>query len=205
MSNKYIWALIEIIIISLVQYLPTGILNPWFGGLVGTGANYFGFLFFGPFFLIVICLLLRIDPFRQIDLITPAYPLALIFVKLACFCAGCWRGFEWKYGIYNAASGKAEFSTQLLECFLVACIFLFLFLNRNKIKSGTMYPVYLIVYSSTRFFSEFTRVEPNVFFIFKRYHILCIIGILVGIIEYILVKKYMKIIQKFLGHSSDKE
>ena len=88
------------------------------------------------------------------------------------------------------AGPKREFPSQLLEAALALIIFIFLMWYRKKAKEGTLFPVYVILYSATRFFSEFTRCDPDVFGILKTYHILCIIGVVIGIIELLVVLKF---------------
>ena len=187
-----IWIILEIALFSYVQYELTGFVNRTFGDMVGTGANYFGKLYHIPFLLVAICILFWVDPLKQIDLITPAYPLALVIAKLACFCQGCCRGIEWAGGLYNHSSERYEFPVQLVEAGLALLIFIFLMFWRDKAKPGTMFPTYLILYSATRFFSEFLRHEENVFGILKTYHILCIIGVIVGIVELLIALKFGK-------------
>lgn len=189
--------ILEIVLISYFQYYwPIGFTGP-FGKLVGTGANYFGMIFPVILILLLICVLLRINPLEQIDLITPAFPLALISGKIACFCAGCCRGFACSWGLYNHVTEQFEFPVQLVEAGLALAIFIFLLYWRKKAKPGTMFPTYLILYSGTRFFSEFLRCEPEVFWIFKTYHILCIIGVIVGFAELFLVLKFGDKISQF--------
>lgn len=191
-SKADFWTVIEILLISCVQHLPITFLNDKFSSLTGTGTNYFGLLFFIPLFLFLLYYAVSINPFKQTDLIAPAYPLALIFIKLACFCQGCCQGFECEWGLtnYNMSDPKKEFPSQLLEAGLALAIFIFLLWYRKRAKEGTLFPIYVIAYSGTRFFSEFTRNDPNVFGILKTYHILCIIGVIVGIVELILVLKF---------------
>lgn len=181
---------IEIVIISLAQYGPAPNLNDKFGEIVGTGDNYFGTLFFIPFILLIVYYIIGVDPLKQTDLITPAYPLALAVVKLACFCQGCCNGIECSFGLYNHDTGLVEFPVQLVESGLALLIFIFLLLWRKKAKDGTLFPTYLIMYSATRFFSEFLRSEPDVIWKLKTYHILCIIGVIAGIVELIIVLKF---------------
>lgn len=184
---KNILTAFEIIIISAIQYLPAAILNRSFGDAVGTGSNYFGLILFIPFILLAFFYLISTNPFKQLDLIAPAYPLALIFVKLGCFCSGCCNGIESEFGFYNYDTGLVEFPSQLLEAGLGLLLFIFMMIYRKKAKEGTLYPVYLFLYSFTRFFSEFTRSEPEVFWILKKYHILCLVGMVVGIILLFIV------------------
>lgn len=182
LSNPTLWSIFETVLFSVFQLMFIGMINFWFGPLVGTGANYFGTLFFVPIILILICFLIGMDPRKQLDLLTPTFPLLLIFVKLACFCQGCCRGFSWKYGMYNYATNANEFPVQLMELGAAAAIFVFFLVVRKNVKKGCVFPVYIILYSATRFFSEFLRCEKNVFLFLKTYQILCIIGIVYGVL-----------------------
>ena len=192
-AKEKFWITLEIIVISFIQIYPNGFLNVKFGHLMNTGANYFGLLYFVPLILFAFFYIISIDPFKQTDLITPAYPLALFFVKLGCFCNGCCGGFECEWGLMNyqnEADPKREFPIQLIEAGLALAIFLFLLWYRKRAKEGTMFPIYTIIYSATRFFSEFASNKPDVFGILKTYHILCIIGVILGVTELILVLRY---------------
>ncbi len=180
-----------------------GGLNGVFGDLVGTGVNYFGTLFISPIMVSLFALLLGRDVFKLMDLITIVYPFRLIFVKLACFCQGCCRGFACSYGLYNHSTEQVEFPVQLVEMALAAVIFVFLIFYSKKAKEGTIFPVYMVLYSSTRFFSEFLRCEENVFFILKKYHILCLIGIAAGFFLLFVVEKYKERIRRFYGDYFD--
>lgn len=190
LSSQTFWVITEIVILSAVQILPAMVLNPIFGNLVNTGANYYGLMFIGSWLMVALCLLVKVDLLAQMDLITPAYPLALIFTKIGCFFAGCCRGVRWIYGVYNPTSRRIEFPAQLLEAFVALLLFVFFISFKSKFKKGTLFPVYLMIYSAIRFFTEFTRVEPAVFLGLKTYQILCIIGVAVGALEYVAARKY---------------
>ncbi len=197
LSNFNVWVVIEIFLISVFQFVPAATLNFNFGHLMRTEANYFGLLFFIPFILLLVCLALRVDPIKQIDLITPAFPFALISVKMGCFCAGCCRGYVWSGGLYNYKTGYTEIPLQLLETGLALVIFIFLLLWRKKAKPGTMFPTYMIVYSVTRFFSEFFSHKENIVGPFNVYQILCVAGVIIGFIELLLILEYSKKLQQF--------
>lgn len=199
---RFVFAAAEAWLIWFAQFYLGG-LNSVFGELVGTGINYFGTLFISPIMVSLFGLLLGINVFELMDLITIVYPFRLVFVKLACFCGGCCRGFTCSFGLYNYTTDQTEFPVQLVEMALAAAIFIFLIFYKKKAKAGTMYPVYLIAYCSTRFFSEFLRCEENVFFILKKYHILCLIGIAVGFLLLVVVKKYKDRIHSFYGDYFD--
>lgn len=199
---KTILILGEICLISLAQYQLSGI-NSIFGELVGTEANYFGRLLFAPIMVSFFCLVLGIDVFKQMDIITPAFPLALAVSKFGCFCTGCCRGIECSFGMYNYKTEQLEFPVQLVEMALAIGIFIFLMFWRKKAKEGTMYPIYVIAYSGTRFFSEFLRCEENVLFFLKTYHILCLLGIAAGIFLLFFIKKYKEKIRRFYSDFFD--
>lgn len=126
LSAAGIWTVVEIIIISFFQYYATGLFNTLLGDVLGTGANYFGNLFSAPLLVLLACILLKIEFLDQMDLITPAFPLALFFSKIGCYFAGCCRGVEWEGGFYNPTSRLIEFPAQLLEAGVALLLFIFL-------------------------------------------------------------------------------
>lgn len=198
LRSQTFWVIIETLFIVVFQQILIGAFNSIFGNIFGTGLNYFGLLFFSPLFLFLFFYIIGINPLKQMDLIVPAYPLALFFIKLACFFHGCCSGFECSWGYYNQQNFRFEFPSQLVEATWALLIFLCLFLYRKKTKEGTMYPLYLILYSSTRFLSEFTRLDSNILGPFKAYHFFCIAGVIFGLVGLFITSKYSEIIkQKF--------
>ena len=184
------WTIIEICVISCLQYICVGFLNTQTARIFNTGANYFGIIYYAPLIVFVFCMLVKINPLKQLDLITPAYPLALTVVKISCQVTGCCRGVKWIYGLYNPSSNQIEFPAPLLEAAVALLLFVFLHCFRKKFKKGTMFPIYLTAYSGIRFFTEFLRCEPNILWGLKAYHFFCIVGVVLGVIEYWAVCKY---------------
>lgn len=201
--RRLAWVLtvLEIVLISLFQHGLVAVLNTITGDLLDTGTNYFGMIFFMPFLLAMYCWMLGLDPFRQIDLITPAYPLALFFMKIACFCAGCCKGIVFEHGMQNYETGDVEFPIQLLEAAVALILFLYFHFYRRKAQSGTLLPKYIVSYCTIRFFSEFLRKEPAVFGPLKKYHILCLAGILLGSFLLYLLTRHRKSIASVFEHS----
>ena len=185
-----LWVIIETVFVSVAQFSSVWVMNMPFGTLLNTGANYFGCLYFAPLFMIVFFVILRVDVLKQIDLVVPGYPLALIFVKIACYFGGCCTGIEWEKGLYNPHTGLIEFPAQLLEAAAALMVFVILLICKNKVKEGRLFPVYLMIYSAVRFFTEMLRSEPEVFMGLKTYQILCIAGVAIGMLEYVAVCKY---------------
>lgn len=176
----------ESIIISLFQYAPILIFNRVIGDIFGTGVNYFGLLYLAPVSLGLGCLVLGTDLLNQMDLVTPAFPLALFFSKLGCFCAGCCEGIACEFGIPNAFSGIKEFPIQLLEAVVALLIFVFFMKYRKNLKVGTAFPIYAMLYSAIRFFTEFLSANEVDFLGLKTYQMMCLIGLIVGAMEYYL-------------------
>lgn len=190
------WVVFETVMISIAQYFLPLCFNMILGEVLNTGANYFGNLFSAPVLVLLACVLLKIDFLAQMDLFTPAFPLALFFSKIGCFFAGCCRGMVWEHGFYNPVSKLTEFPAQLLEAAVALLLFIFLLLCKGKLKKGTVFPVYLMAFSGIRFFTEFTRCEPRTFHGLKTYQVLCLIGVVVGLVEYFLARAYSTRVQK---------
>lgn len=190
LASANLWAILELLIVSLVQYICVGFLNSGASQLFKTGANYFGILYGAPILVVLLCLLIKTDPLAQMDLVTPSYPLALFFSKIACHFGGCCCGIPWKKGMFNPITRQIEFPAPFLEAGVALLLFIVLFSFRNRFKKGTVFPIYLISFSAIRFFTEFTRVEPDVFLGLKIYQFLCIAGVFLGVIEYVLVYLY---------------
>lgn len=183
------WIALEIYLMAAyIQY--NGVFNRPFGYKVGTGANYFALLFINGSIYILTCIVIGLNPLKQMDWATPAYPLALIIAKIACHCEGCCWGIAWEHGVYNYRTERYEVPIQLIEAFWALLIFIFMMLYKKKAKRGTLFPLYLILFSGTRFFSEFLRREENVLGPLKVYHILCIVGVAVGIVLLLIVNKF---------------
>lgn len=204
--------IIEILLLSFESLLMTYMINlalgfnrP-FGNIVGTGANYFGGLFSIILFWFILCVIFIINPLKQIDIVTMGMPVCLFFVKLACFLNGCCWGIPWEYGPYNHHYDHPgnQVPVQLIEAFWALAIFIFLLCYRKKAKDGTVFPMYVILYSSTRFCSEFLRHEDAVFGILKIYHILCIIGFVVGFVMLLLANRFRDKVNAYYDKKQEK-
>ena len=195
------FTIIETILISYI-FMESGSMTVIMGELMGTGYNYFGILLFAPLFLKILFLFLSVDPLKTTDLVTPAFPLALISVKFACFFQGCCGGIQSPNGLYNNKSGVTEVPVQLIEAMLAAVIFVILLIIRKKVKEGTLYPTYIILYSATRFFSEFYRNEANTIWNLKTYQVLCIVGVGIGFFQLFVIRNYKDKIRKIYDKSA---
>ena len=162
--------------------------------------NYFSVLYFGPILVIGIQFFAGMDFRYGLDLVTPFFALEMAIGKIACFCAGCCYGIEWTGGMYNYSKNQIQFPVQLLECFVGFIIAAVLFFCLTKRKTnGKMYPLYMILYCSTRFFTEFLRGDHLANWLgMKPYQVLCLIGILIGALWLVLIRVLEKHNKRFL-------
>lgn len=189
--TEFVLASVESLLMALMVDVSARVNHP-FGELVGTGANFFGTLLVVPVLWFVLSVVLMINPLKQIDIATMFVPVTLFFYKAACYCQGCCWGIPWEYGPYNHHPDHPgnQVPVQAIEAFWAVAIFVFLLIYRKKAKPGTVYPIFVILYSATRFCSEFFRREENVFWILKRYHLLCLAGIAIGLLLLLIVELF---------------
>ncbi len=189
---EFILVSVELLIMGYLPSLAAKVNRP-FGNLVGTGANYFGLLTVVWLVVILISVLILSNPIKQLDLVAIFLPFRMIFTRLACFFNGCCWGIPWEYGPYNYHYDHPgnQVPVQAIEAGFVLIIFLFLLWYRKRARPGTMFPMYLFLYSGLRFFNEFfTAADPDIIGPFNMYHILCAIGFIVGLVAFFVMRKY---------------
>ena len=191
--NSFVFITILELYLSSRQLLSTSRLNERFGDLMGTGYNYFGSLFTMAIVILLLSIVFVVDPLKNADILTMIAPISLFIVRIACFCNGCCWGVEWEYGLYNHSPyhpGR-QVPVQAIEAFFVMAIFIFLLIYRKKAKPGTIFPLYMILYSATRFPIEFfSAASEKVYGSFNAYHFLCIAGVVYGFIMLLIVRLF---------------
>lgn len=190
--TEFVLAFIETyIIVRIIDYSSYG--NRILGGLVGTGANYFAEFIGIPLFCILFSIITVANPLKQLDFAIVLAPIQLILFKLSCYCNGCCWGIPWDKGPYNYHYDHPgnQVPVQLIEMAFAIIIFIFLLFYRRKAKTGTIYPMYLTLFSFTRFFAEFFKADyPNIIGPFNMYQILSTIGFVVGLILLLVMRRY---------------
>lgn len=188
---KNVCLFLETMALTSLLFFPGVNLTKPFGLVTTNNDNYFIIPMVTPFMFMIPVALLSMAPLKHLDLYTPGYAVALVFLKLACFCQGCCRGIEIDNGMYNYETGLVEFPIQLLESGVALLIAIALIIYRKKTKHvGTVLPMYLILYGITRFFLQYLRVGyPPIFIGLDVYQLFSIGAIILGIIEWILVVK----------------
>lgn len=207
MVMEFVFAIIEMILFAFTLDKISGTMNRTFGALVGTGANYFAVVFTIPIFWSLLSLVIMANPLKQLDVATLLIPIQLVFLKLACFFNGCCWGISWEYGLYNHNPhhpGK-QVPVQAIEVIFALIIFIFLLWYRKKAKAGTIYPIFMVLYGGTRFFSEFfTAAYPNIIGPFNMYQILCTISVVIGVVLFFIIRKYGDKISYFFEKPQEK-
>lgn len=189
---EFILVSVELLIMGYLPSLAAKVNQP-FGRLVGTDGNYFGLLTVVWLVVILISVLILSNPIKQLDLVAIFLPFRMIFTRLACFFNGCCWGIPWEYGPYNYHYDHPgnQVPVQAIEAGFVLIIFLFLLWYRKRARPGTMFPMYMFLYSGLRFFNEFfTAADPDIIGPFNMYHILCAIGFVVGLVAFFVMRKY---------------
>lgn len=167
-----------------------GYLWIYFQGFIASGFRFTGrnnivkgFVFF-PFFILLASKILHEDKNKLLDLSSLTLTLLQGVAHIACSIAGCCYGYEWKHGILNVESQKILFPIQLLESFVSICIFISLLIlvkKKNYQSDGTLYPIFLIAFGSTRFFLEFLRDNDKLFLNISNLALWALLMVIVGI------------------------
>ncbi|MDD5070675.1 MAG: prolipoprotein diacylglyceryl transferase [Candidatus Omnitrophica bacterium] len=137
-------------------------LGPFFSGRTVVGG-----LIGGTISVKIVKRILKIKEKRG-NLFAPAIALGLSIGRIGCFLRGCCYGkisllpLPWAV---DFGDGLLRHPTQVYESFF--CLLLFghlTYLKRKVTEPGRLFVIFLNYYFSFRFFVEFIRVEPVVFF-----------------------------------------
>ena len=142
---------------SFTKFFPQVVLM--FGGSV-----FYGGLIGGIIAVYMIKRKNREELKYQLDVITPGIPLFHFFGRIGCFLAGCCFGkpcafgFTFTHSLVEESNGLKRFPVQILEAFLNLILFFILSRESTYRKfKGNMPALYLLIYSSFRFITEFFR------------------------------------------------
>lgn len=170
------------------------------------GDNYFAVLFATPVIVFVFSLLVRIPLLVYEDLLAVCSCASLVLFKIACYEAGCCYGIAYSGKFYNDYLDEYQLPIQLIElaCAVVMFVILLVLFKKKKIN-GKLYPLFMLMYSGSRFISEFWRGDfPPVLGKMTGYHILCLIGFVLGAIFMIIAAAFDKKIDAFLERINTK-
>lgn len=158
------------------------------GGLLGVGAVFISF-----------CKKRKLDLFRFVDLIIPAFPLGYMFGRIGNFINGELYGrvTDVAWGMYFQSDilDSLRHPSQLYEAFFEGLLlFVILWSLRKRSKfDGFLFSIYLIGYGAVRFIIEFYR-QPDehlgfVAGVFSMGQVLCFLMIAAGVIVFLVKSK----------------
>lgn len=121
------------------------------------GQSFFGAVLLVPLLMPLAGRAFRLSPHSTLDACAPCVSAILAFTRFGCFLNGCCGGIAASLG-----SLSFRWPTQLMESLWDMCIVLFL-LDREErgISSGSLYPLFLLLYCPARFLLEFLRDTPK--------------------------------------------
>lgn len=143
-----------------------------------------GFVFYGSFLLTIPVLIWwfrknKIPVLFAFDFTAVCGALVHGFGKIGCFMAGCCHGIQCdsKWGVVFTNPQSVAFPlnvtvypVQLWDASVILIIAAFLiFLRRKKQFDGQFFLIYAIVYSVTRFFTEYYRGDDSRGFVIKNH------------------------------------
>ena len=176
-----------------MSYLSLLLLSAILRGHVVHGFNWVRVIGFMPIMWMPAALLSRTKYRTLMDFSTPSAGISNLLAHIGCIFAGCCNGYsieiypswmQWM-GIYNNSKSAYLFPIQLVEVAIMLAILIMIVCWAKSKKfqtNGRTYPVYLILFSVTRFFCEFLRDNTKVAGPLSEFSFWCIGWTVVGII-----------------------
>ena len=96
----------------------------------------------------------------MIDYLAPSMALQQVVGHSVCPFAGCCRGYDCSWGIWNPVTKTNLFPNQWLECIVAIAVFWYLLRLAKQEKyvgTGKVYALFLLTFGGTRFLLEFLR------------------------------------------------
>jgi phosphatidylglycerol:prolipoprotein diacylglycerol transferase len=155
------------------------------------GLSWFGGLIFGLISGVIYLKKKNLSVYKTFDLIIPFVALGQAIGRIGCLLNGCCFGKLSKFGLYYQVHKLVLVPTQVYSSLSLIFIFIILrFLQDRPHKEGTIFFVYLILYSLKRFFIEFWRADHEIFFLgLTLFQIISILIFLCALIKITLIKK----------------
>lgn len=123
-----------------------------------------GFVYF-PIITMLPARILKIRKEVIWDFLVPCFALVNGVQHLGCIFAGCCHGYPSSWGLWNPILKQILFPIQLIESLasLSICVICVLAAKKEHYAgSGKIYPLFLVIFGSTRFVFELLRDYNNV-------------------------------------------
>ena len=135
-------------------------------GFTNFGANNIVRLYvWMPLIVLLVCHYMKLNAGTVCEFIAPSMALEHAVAHIVCPFSGCCYGYPCSWGVYNPVYQERLFPVQWLECIVSFVIFLIIKDYARKTgykKNGKAYPMFLVLYGSTRFFLEFLRDNDKI-------------------------------------------
>ncbi len=163
---------------------PLEIIMLQYGGL-----SWFGGLILGIISGAIYLRKKRLEIYKTLDLVIPYVALGQAVGRIGCLLNGCCFGKASAHGIYFEAHKLTLLPVQIYSSIMLLIIFIVLRLLQNKIRlPGQIFFIYLLLYSSKRFFIEFWRADnPVIYFGLTLFQVLSIMVFCVSLTKLILI------------------
>ena len=178
------WILITLLLtasgvagVKLMAFIESGSFN---------GYSFFGAIFFTPFIMLLIALLLKVPLRDMLDMIAPCECAMLVAMKINCYISGCCYGRHIGIDQYGA---YIRFPSQIVEGVnaLLICVFLIYLIKNNRIK-GKLFFLYMIVYGVSRFLLNLFRDTEAFIWILPAGNFWALLSVLLGSVFYFFLK-----------------
>ncbi|MBR4941749.1 MAG: prolipoprotein diacylglyceryl transferase [Clostridia bacterium] len=149
-------------------------------------------LVFIPFIAMLLGYLLRLNWKSISDFFAPVMALWIGLALWGCMFAGCCYGYPARWGIYCKYYNTTAVPIQIFEAVTVLLIFAVLIIWNRKHKycsNGKTYPLFLILFGSTRLIWEILRNNDKVWLVFSSLAFHSVFMVIVGIIAFFLFDK----------------
>lgn len=149
------------------------------------GISFYGSVFLIPPLMPPIGLLFKQKPQQSLDVCAPCVAVMIGCLRVNCFLSGCCGG-------RTACIGNFCFAwpTQMIDS-LADFLILGWLLKREREKpcSGTLYPLFMVAYSTMRFLLEFLRDTPKDWLYLSHGQWFAMIAVIVGTVWFRLREK----------------
>lgn len=129
------------------------------------------------------------------DLLALANLLNYAICSLGCIFTGCCVGYTCSWGIYSLNTGERTFPIQIVNAAIMLLI-VFSLLYRSKklnyVSDGKQFPLKLILFGSTRFFTEFFMNNEKLLFGCSIVALHSILMVVVGTVALIVIENRRK-------------
>ena len=143
-----------------------------------SGISFYGSVFLIPLLMPVTGTAFRLRPRQSLDICAPCVAIMIACMRINCFLSGCCGGLQARIG-----SLCFNWPTQMMESFFDVLILWWLLRQEESGSScGRLYPLFMICYSVMRFFIEFLRDTPKVWFLMSHGQWFALIAIISGVL-----------------------